>query len=123
MAPRAPARRQVPRPVPASPPIAAGRPSSRHHPASRHHRGRAAANVMPSAPPSPPPAATTATVQTAVSAAPTSDDVDRKLQSRTMWVSVKQEFPDWYQARVAEVARLSSEQKDQAEISRYLIGE
>jgi hypothetical protein len=80
--------------------------------------GVAAANVMPSAAP--------ATVQTAAleqNAAPSADDVDRKLQSRHMWVSVKQEFPDWYQARVAEIARLSAEKKDQSEISQYLISE
>jgi hypothetical protein len=81
--------------------------------------GVAAANVMPSSEPA-------ATVQTAAveqPAAPSTDDVDRKLQGRHMWVSVKQEFPDWYQARVAEVARLSAEKKDQNEISHYLISE
>lgn len=82
--------------------------------------GVAAANVMPSAEPA-------ATVQTAAveqpAAAPSADDVDRKLQGRHMWVSVKQEFPDWYQARIAEIARLSAEKKDQNEISQYLISE
>jgi hypothetical protein len=53
----------------------------------------------------------------------TADDIDRKLQARTTWVSLKQEFPDWYQARVAEVARLSAEKKEQTEITRYLINE
>lgn len=74
------------------------------------------ANVVP---PSEPPAA----VQTAAAAVPSADEVDRKLQSRGMWVTVKQEFPDWYQARVAEVARLTAERKDQSEITRYLVGE
>lgn len=50
-------------------------------------------------------------------------DVDRKLQGRTMWVSIKQEFPEWYQVRVAEIARLSAEQKDTSEINRYVVGE
>lgn len=80
--------------------------------------GVAAANVMASPEP--------ATVQTAAveqPATPSADDVDRKLQGRHMWVSVKQEFPDWYQARVAEITRLSAEKKDQTEISQYLISE
>lgn len=51
------------------------------------------------------------------------EDIDRKLQGRTMWVAVKQEFPEWYQTRVSEVARLATEHKDQSEITRYLVGE
>ncbi len=78
----------------------------------------ATANVVPSATP-----ATTAAVQTMVTASHSPEDIDRKLQSRGMWVSVKQEFPDWYQARVAEVARLSAENKEQAEINHYLVTE
>jgi len=69
-----------------------------------------------------PPAAPQA-VETAAVVVPSTDEVDRKLQSRTMWVAVKQGFPDWYQARVAEIARLSAERKDPAEITRYLVGE
>jgi hypothetical protein len=81
----------------------------------------AVATVAPDAAPgeAPPPAA----IQTAVPAAPSTVDVDQKLQSRGMWVAIKQEFPDWYQTRIAEVARLSAEQKDQSDINRYLIGE
>lgn len=82
--------------------------------------GTATANLVP---PAEPPAAAAAAVQTAATAAPSAEEVDRKLQSRSMWVTVKQEFPDWYQSRVAEVARLSAEQTAQAEITRYLIGE
>lgn len=73
--------------------------------------------IAPSAP------ATTAAVHTPVTDPNSPDEIDRKLQGRGMWVSVKQEFPDWYQARVAEVARLSSENKQQSEITRYLVGE
>lgn len=76
-----------------------------------------AAAIAPSAP------ATTAAVPTAVTDPNSPDAIDRKLQGRGMWVSVKQEFPEWYQARVTEVARLSSENKQQAEITRYLVGE
>ncbi len=83
--------------------------------------GTAAANLIPQGgQPSAPPASEAAP---AAAAAATPDDIDRKLQSRTMWVSVKQEFPDWYQTRVAEVARLSAEHKDQTEISHYLISQ
>jgi hypothetical protein len=64
-----------------------------------------------------------AAVQPIATAPASSDDIDRKLQGRSMWVTVKQEFPDWYQARVAEVMRLNSENKDQSEITRYLVGE
>jgi hypothetical protein len=80
--------------------------------------GPATANVMPPSAPT-----TTAAVQTVVTTPHTPEDIDRKLQSRNMWVTVKQEFPDWYQARVTEVARLSAEKKDQSEITRYLVGE
>jgi hypothetical protein len=73
--------------------------------------------IQPSAP------ETTAAVQPVATNPHSPEDIDRKLQSRTMWVSVKQEFPDWYQARIAEVARLSAENKDQSEITRYLVGE
>jgi hypothetical protein len=54
---------------------------------------------------------------------PSMEDIDRKLQGRTMWVSIKREFPEWYQLRVSEVARLTADQKDQTEINRYLVGE
>jgi hypothetical protein len=61
-------------------------------------------------------------LQTAAAApAPDPAAVDRKLQSRHVWVSIKQEFPDWYQARIAEVARLGSEQKSDTDITRYLV--
>lgn len=77
------------------------------------------ANVIP--PDEGPPAA--AAEVAPVAAAPTPEDIDRTLQGRNVWISVKQEFPDWYQTRVAEVTRLTAEKKDQAEITRYLIGE
>lgn len=83
--------------------------------------GTATANLMPPSGTKQPPPAAEATP--APAAAATVDDIDRKLQSRTMWVSVKQEFPDWYQTRIAEVARLSAEHKDPAEISHYLISQ
>jgi hypothetical protein len=91
------------------------------------------ADVLPAAETSPPGAVTgskVAALDTALqtpAAAPSTganaEDIDRKLQGRPMWVAVKQEFPEWYQQRVSEVARLSSENKEQAEITRYLVGE
>lgn len=67
-----------------------------------------------------PAAVTTTTTAPAATGSATAEDVDRGLQGRGMWVTIKQEFPDWYQARVADIARLSSEQKSQLEIDRYL---
>lgn len=61
--------------------------------------------------------------QPAAAAAPTLQDVDRTLQNRKVWVSVKQEFPDWYQSRVADVARLTGEDKSEAEITSYLVNQ
>lgn len=89
------------------------------------------ANAIPPSPPptavaepaAAPPASGAAEAAPVTPAMLSPDDVDRKLQGRTTWVSIKQEFPDWYQTRVAEVARLSSEHKDQAEITRYLVTE
>jgi hypothetical protein len=91
--------------------------SSRNNPAG----ATAAATVIPNT--TQPPAPAPATAPAAAPVAASTGDVDQQLQSRGMWVAIKQEFPDWYQARVAEVVRLSAEQKDQAEINRYLIGE
>jgi hypothetical protein len=69
--------------------------------------------TAPQAPAPQAPAAATATV----------DDIDRKLQQRPMWAAIKQEFPDWYQQRVAEVVRLTGEHREPTEITRYLVGE
>jgi hypothetical protein len=81
----------------------------------------ATASILPPAPAAAP--ETTAAVQTVAATPHSPEDIDRELQSRGMWASVKQEFPDWYQARVTEVARLSAENKEQAEITRYLVDE
>lgn len=66
------------------------------------------------------PAAVTATATTTAAGPVTADDIDRDLQNRGIWVTIKQEFPDWYQARVTDLTRFSSEQKSQVEIGRYL---
>lgn len=65
----------------------------------------------------------TAAPQSVAAPTPTLQDVDRTLQGRKVWVSVKQEFPDWYQSRVADVARLSGEEKSEAEITAYLVNQ
>ena len=44
-------------------------------------------------------------------------DVDASLQKSALWQKLKRDFPDWYQERVAEIARLSSESKSEREIS------
>lgn len=68
-------------------------------------------------------AAPAAAPEAPASSGPTLQDVDRTLQGRTVWVSVKQEFPEWYQSRVADVARLSGEKKSDAEITSYLVNQ
>ena len=66
------------------------------------------------------PTAVTATAE-APSGPPTSDDIDRRLQGRSMWVAIKHDFPEWYQARVSDLTRLSTEQKPQTEIDHYVV--
>jgi hypothetical protein len=63
----------------------------------------------------------TATTTEAPSGSPTSDDIDRRLQGRSMWVAIKQDFPEWYQARVTDLTKLSTEQKPQTEIDHYVV--
>ena len=89
--------------------------------ASTSESGTTTANLAPQAEDknaAPPPAAAPVATN-----APTLQDVDRTLQGRTVWVSVKQEFPDWYQSRVADVARLTGENKSDAEITAYLVNQ
>lgn len=66
------------------------------------------------------PAAATTTAE-APSGPPTADDIDRRLQGRSMWVAIKQSFPEWYQARVSDLTKLSTEQKPQTEIDHYVV--
>lgn len=71
------------------------------------------------APAEPPPSA--APQQAA--ATPTIQDIDRTMQQRPVWTVVKQQFPEWYQERVTEVARLSGENKSDSDITNHLIVE
>jgi len=67
-----------------------------------------------------PPAGTqTAALDTRPAAS--AEEIDRGLQTRKMWMVIKREFPDWYEARVTEVARMAAERKSQDEITRYLL--
>jgi hypothetical protein len=43
------------------------------------------------------------------------------LQKSPLWQRLKQDFPDWYQERVAELSRLSSENKTEREISTAMV--
>jgi hypothetical protein len=72
------------------------------------------------------PAATQAATQTAaLDASPAANPqaIDGTLQASKMWVAIKRDFPDWYQARLAEVAHMTTDKKDQTEITRYLVGQ
>ena len=54
---------------------------------------------------------------------PSAEDIDRTMQQHAIWSAMKKEFPDWYQARVAEVARLTGDKKSEAEVTGYLVQE
>lgn len=54
---------------------------------------------------------------------PTFQDIDRAMQRHAIWSTMKREFPEWYQSRVAEATRLAGENKSEAEITGHLIGE
>lgn len=47
--------------------------------------------------------------------------VDARLQKSPLWSVAKREFPDWYQARVSEVARLEAQQSPPPATAKYLV--
>ncbi|MFM9849286.1 MAG: GYF domain-containing protein [Hyphomicrobiaceae bacterium] len=47
-------------------------------------------------------------------------EVDANFQKSALWRLLKTEFPDWYAEQIRETARLSSEQKDEKAIAKYL---
>jgi hypothetical protein len=53
----------------------------------------------------------------------TPDSVDSKLQRTELWAFAKDKFPDWYKERIDQVAKLTSEKKDEKEIVKYLVDE
>ncbi len=48
------------------------------------------------------------------------DEVDRQFQRAALWQLLKTEFPDWYQERVRDTARLKGEGKTDEAISQHL---
>lgn len=76
----------------------------------------------PATPPSP---ATTTTTQ--ASLATTASDptapatLDAELQARPLWVALKQQFPEWYEARLDEANRLVAEGKPRSDVTRLLV--
>jgi hypothetical protein len=50
----------------------------------------------------------------------TAEEIDASFQRAGLWQLIKREFPDWYQERVDEAARLKSEGHDDAFVSRHL---
>lgn len=50
-----------------------------------------------------------------------SSEIDAELQSRRLWVAVKQDFPEWYSVRVNEASRLATDGKSRADIMRHLV--
>lgn len=47
--------------------------------------------------------------------------VDERLQKSPLWSVAKREFPEWYQARVSEVARLEAQQSPPPATAKYLV--
>lgn len=82
---------------------------------------QAAATASLPSPPAQPKETATATPVAAVAPAP--DEMDRKLQARTMWVTVKQQLPEVYQEIVTQAARLTAEGKPQADVTAFLVTE
>jgi hypothetical protein len=63
-----------------------------------------------------------ATFETAaITASPAMVEIDTRFQKRLLWSTIKREFPEWYEVRVKEAARLDSEGKSETEITRHLV--
>lgn len=48
------------------------------------------------------------------------DAIDRELQASAIWKLAKAEFPEWYAARLQDVARLRADRKDEAAVTKHL---
>jgi GYF domain 2 len=46
--------------------------------------------------------------------------IDQTFQGAELWRIIKQEFPEWYWQRLKEVAKLKSEQREDAAIAKFL---
>jgi hypothetical protein len=71
--------------------------------------------------PSAPPRDDSAQVTAAVIPSGSAPAVDADLQKSPLWQRLKRGFPDWYQERVAELSRMSSESKTEREINATMI--
>lgn len=86
---------------------------------------QAVLEVPAPAPATPPSPATTTTTQ--ASLATTASDptapatLDAELQSRPLWAALKQQFPEWYEARLDEANRLVAEGKPRSDVTRLLV--
>jgi len=89
--------------------------------------------LSPSVPPAIPaqPAAQTAALDSSTGDSPdgtgngeqaTTEVIDANFQRSPLWSLLKREFPDWYEARVREVAQKSSG-NEATDVSKYLINE
>ncbi len=62
--------------------------------------------------------ATTASIPSVVSSG---SPVDESLQRSSLWKLLKRDFPEWYNERVTEIAKLSSESRSEREINAAMI--
>lgn len=53
----------------------------------------------------------------------TPESVDDKLQHAQPWSFAKEKFPEWYSGQIAEVAKLTQEEKTDTEITKHLVSE
>ncbi len=53
----------------------------------------------------------------------TPESVDDKLQHTQPWSFAKEKFPEWYSGQIAEVAKLTQEEKTDTEITKHLVSE
>lgn len=53
----------------------------------------------------------------------TPESVDDKLQNSQPWSYAKEKFPEWYSGQIAEVAKLTQEEKTDTEITKHLVAE
>ena len=69
-----------------------------------------------------PQAAVKATFETAaVPADEGTAALDAEFQKRPLWTAIKQEFPEWYDVRLKEVAKLGAEGKPELEITQHWV--
>lgn len=70
--------------------------------------------------PEPPPTQAAATA-IATPAADHRDRLDSQLQKSRLWSYMKQSYPDWYNERVGEVAKLAQANKPERDLTRHMV--